>query len=77
MPIVKVEVVPQRDKRMRKQLIVSTIDKRILFEGEDPEIVKKLDGSHKSYFLADVTPHPDKPNKFIVKLDARVNPQRW
>lgn len=75
--IVKIEVKPRRDKRFAKQVIVSTIDKTILFEGENKEMIKKLDGSYKSYFLADVEVDPKDNTKRIVKLDARVKPQQW
>lgn len=75
--IVKVEVIPRRDRRFAKQVIITTIDKRVLFQGENKAIVKKLDGSFRSYFLANVKTDPEDNTKQIVELDARVQPQKW
>lgn len=74
--IVKVEVLPRRDRRMAKQIVITDREGNILFQGEDKKIVKKLDGSYKSFFLASVKENPNHSTNKIVELDTRLTAQQ-
>lgn len=76
--IVKIEVSNRRDLRFRKEVLITNIDKTIIYKGElTADMKKKLDGSSKSHFLASVEVDPNDNTKKKVILDTRVKPQGW
>jgi hypothetical protein len=76
--IVKVELRDRRDKRFKKETLITTRDNTIVYMGEaTPSIIKKMDGSKTSYFLANVQLNIEHTEKSIVTLDTRVNTSPW
>jgi hypothetical protein len=82
---IKIEVITQKDNRYGKQVLVTTKDKKIIYEGKaSKELIKTLDGAKYAYFIATMVHNPDTEeglyntkDKTKINLDLRLGNQGW